>query len=152
MQKEFITTSAKQSQELGKKLSQEIKTGVIICLTGELGAGKTTFTQGILKGLKVEGPYTSPTFLIIKQYKKKFSSSKQIPNSKFQIHHIYHIDAYRVNSEDILNLGWKEIIANSQNVVIIEWADRIKKIIPSNSLWINFKWIALDKRKISFKS
>jgi len=151
MPKEFITTSAKQSQELGKKLSQEIKIGEIICLTGELGAGKTTFTQGILKGLKVEGPYTSPTFLIIKQYKKKFPISKQFPN-KFQMHNIYHIDAYRVNSEDILNLGWKEIIANSQNVVIIEWADRIKKIIPPNSLWISFKWLAQDKRKIIFKS
>jgi len=155
MQKEVITTSAKQTQKLGKKLSQEIQTGGIICLTGELGAGKTTFAQGILKGLKIEGPYTSPTFVIMKQYKKKIPNSKSQITNKFKIHNVYHIDAYRVNAEDILNLGWKEIIANSQNIVIIEWADRIKKIIPNkdekscvSTTWIEFFWKGKNKRKI----
>ena len=74
----FITNNFKETQKLGENLAQKIKTGAIICLQGELGSGKTTFTQGLLKGLGVEGPYTSPTFLIMKEYNLKF------PISNFQ--------------------------------------------------------------------
>lgn len=137
--KTFITTGSKQTQELGKMLAQEILDiqcpSPIICLTGELGSGKTTFTQGLLKGLKVASPYTSPTFVIVKKYKNN----------------IYHFDAYRVTAKDILNLGWEEIITDSKNIVIIEWADRIKKIIPKKSLQISFKWIDNNSRKIILK-
>ncbi len=162
--KSFITNSAKQTQKLGEILTEEIldiqcPKNVILCLTGELGSGKTTFTQGLLKGLKIKGPYTSPTFLVMKHYKKKipisnfqFPISKQIQNSKFKILNIYHIDAYRVTAKDILNLGWKEIIANKNNIIIIEWADRIKKIIPARAVWIKFKWVDEKKRKITFMS
>lgn len=164
MRKEFITESSKQTKKLGEILAKELKNGGIIALSGDLGAGKTTFTQGFLKGLKVKGPYTSPTFLVIKNYKKEISSLKpQTSNlayrqaGKFQsinrrtnleIKNIYHIDTYRVNAKDILNLGWKEIIANPKNIVIIEWADRIKRIIPKSALWIKFEWVDENKRKI----
>lgn len=134
--KKFITTSAKQTQKLGELLAQELKGGQIICLSGDLGSGKTTFTQGLLKGLKIAGPYTSPTFVIMKKYKNN----------------IFHFDAYRVGAKDILNLGWEEIIANKNNVVIVEWADRIKKIIPNppagGVLRIRFEWMDENKRKI----
>jgi len=141
MQREFITEQAKETQKLGQLLAGEIlrtkfTQAAVICLSGELGAGKTTFTQGLLKGLKVKGPYTSPTFVIMKQYKKN----------------IYHLDAYRVTAEDILNLGWEELIADKNNILIVEWADRIKKIIPRNSIWIKFGWLDENKRKISFLS
>lgn len=135
MQREFITTNSKQTQALGKLLAEEIRGQAVICLEGDLGAGKTTFTQGFLQGLKIKGPYTSPTFVVMKEYKQKEKS-------------IYHIDAYRVDSEDILNLGWEEIVAG-KNIIIIEWADRIKKIIPKDAVWIKFEWLDLprsDKR------
>ena len=135
MEKTFVTTNSKQTQKLGELLALELKGGEIICLDGELGAGKTTFTQGLLKGLKVEGPYTSPTFLIMKQYEN-----------------VYHIDAYRVEAQDILNLGWEEILSNKKNIIIIEWAERIKKIIPSNAIWIKFEWLDENKRKIIYKN
>lgn len=121
---------------MGEMLAREIRGGKIVCLSGELGSGKTTFTQGLLRGLKIKGPYTSPTFVIMKKYSKD----------------IFHIDAYRVKENDIINLGWKEIIADNNKIIIIEWADRIKKIIPEGALWINFKWISENKRKIIFKA
>jgi len=149
MQKEFITTSSKETQRLGELLADEILKGsdpfkgigsLTICLSGDLGAGKTTFTQGLLKGLKVKGPYTSPTFVIMKKYKNN----------------IFHLDAYRVKDKDILNLGWEEIITDPKNIVIVEWADRIKKIIPNppagGVLWIKFEWLDKNKRKMTFMS
>jgi tRNA threonylcarbamoyladenosine biosynthesis protein TsaE len=152
-----ISNSAKETQKLGEEMAEKLKSGDIICLSGDLGSGKTTFTQGLLKGLKIKGPYMSPTFLIIKHYKKEFPISKsqfpnkfKIQNSKFKILNIYHMDAYRVSAKDILNLGWEEIIANPKNIIIIEWADRIKKIIPKDALWIKFEWMDENKREIKF--
>jgi len=161
MKETFITTNSKQTQKLGELLAQELKGGPastrgdrsstrggeVICLDGELGAGKTTFTQGLLKGLKIKGPYTSPTFLIMKQYQPH-------PNplliKEREINGAYHFDAYRVEAQDILNLGFEEILSNKKNIIIIEWASRIEKIIPKNSLHINFEWLDENKRKISF--
>ena len=141
----FITKSSKETQGLGRMLAGKFKNGLIIALSGDLRAGKTTFTQGFLKGLNVKGPYTSPTFLIIKQYHVSHSAKHKTKNKN----EIYHIDAYRIGSEDIISLGWKEIIANPKNIVIIEWADRIKRIIPKSALWIKFEWTDENKRKIT---
>lgn len=158
MQKEFTTTSARQTQKLGGMLAKELKGGEIICLTGELGSGKTTFTQGFLKGLKIEGPYTSPTFVIMKHYHITHNIEHTAKNKKMShppssiLHDAYHIDAYRIKSSDMLNLGWEEIIADPGNVVIIEWADRIRDIIPDNAIWIEFSWIDEKRRKATFKS
>jgi tRNA threonylcarbamoyladenosine biosynthesis protein TsaE len=161
MQKIFITKSSKETQGLGKILAEELKDdpaslrqavvsasrgGGILALEGELGSGKTTFTQGFLAGLRVKGPYTSPTFLVIKNYKKKIPIKPKSSNTKTQ--NIYHIDTYRIKDKDILSLGWEEIISNPENIVIIEWADRIKKIIPKHALWIKFKWIDNNTREI----
>lgn len=140
--KTIITENSKQTQKLGKMLAGEIKTGEIICLEGDLGTGKTTFAQGFLKKLGTKGPYTSPTFLILKNYK----------SGKHKNFNIYHIDAYRVNAKDIFNLGWKEMVAEKKNIIIIEWADRIRKIIPRGAIWIKFQWISINKRKVLFKS
>ncbi len=131
----FITTSKNQTQKLGEELAKELRGGEVICLSGELGAGKTTFTQGLLKGLKARGPYTSPTFVVMKKYKN-----------------IYHIDAYRIKDKDLLELGWEEMLAENPpaggNIIIIEWAERVRKIIPDNAIWINFKWLDKNKREL----
>jgi tRNA threonylcarbamoyladenosine biosynthesis protein TsaE len=162
----FTTNSAKQTQKLGEMLASELCGGEIICLSGELGSGKTTFAQGVLKGLGAKGPYTSPTFVVMKHYKCKFSifnfqfSNKskilklkkpkkyQIPDTKYQILNVYHIDAYRVSVKDILELGWEEIIAGKNNVVIVEWAERMKKIIPKKAIWLRFEHKGKEKREI----
>lgn len=127
----FITISKTQTQKLGEELAKELRGGEIICLSGDLGAGKTTFTQGFLKGLKAKGPYTSPTFVVMKKYKN-----------------IYHIDAYRIKDKDLMGLGWEELLANKKNIIIVEWAERVRKIIPDNAIWVNFKWLDENKREL----
>jgi tRNA threonylcarbamoyladenosine biosynthesis protein TsaE len=150
------TQDFRETQKLGQKLAEKLVSGQIICLSGELGSGKTTFAQGILKGLKVAGPYTSPTFVIIKHYHKTWNikqgtgENKLLHASYSMLHDIYHIDAYRVDEKDILNLGWEEIIAQPDNLIIIEWAERIKKIIPQTAKWINFSWEGEKKRRVVF--
>ena len=126
-------------------LAEEFRGGNIICLTGDLGTGKTTFTQGLLKGLKVKGPYTSPTFNIIKTYKTKNFRSR---TKNYGLLTIYHIDAYRINAKDLIDLGWKDFTGKPNSIVIIEWAEKVKKIIPASSLWIKFEWINDKGRKI----
>lgn len=135
--KKIITKSFLKTQKLGAEMAKKMKGGEVVCLSGELGSGKTTFTQGFLKALGAKGPYTSPTFLIMKQYKLKNKT-------------VYHIDAYRVEEKDILNLGWEEITADKNNIVVVEWAERIEKIIPKNALWVKFEWVNEKERKIIF--
>lgn len=159
MTNNFITTSSAQTKKLGELLAEELRGGEIICLSGDLGAGKTTFTQGLLKGLKIKGPYTSPTFGILKEYKvssRKYNvrDAKEkryiIHNTSYIIHSIFHIDAYRIGSKDLLELGFKDFAGKKDSVTIIEWPEKVKKIIPTGAVWINFEWVDEKQRKISF--
>ena len=158
MKNTFITNSSEQTQKLGELLAIELKGGEIVCLSGELGSGKTTFTQGVLKGLGAKGPYTSPTFVVMKHYRIRtprqgstFSLSAYTSNSSRSNLSVYHIDAYRIGSKDILDLGWEEIIHDKKNIVIIEWAERIKSIIPKGAIWLKFQHEKGDQRKITVK-
>ena len=140
MQK-IITENSEQTRELAKLLALEIRGGGIICLSGDLGAGKTTFTQGLLEGLGVEGPYTSPTFAIMKEYR--------LQTTNYKLQTVYHIDAYRVEEKDILDLGWKDFAGKENTVTIVEWAERAENIIPSGALRLDFKWLDENKREIT---
>ena len=109
----FQTSNANESQTLGKRLGKTLRAGDIILLYGDLGAGKTTFTQGIAEGLGVgnEEYVRSPTFTLINQYQGR--------------HPIYHIDLYRIDSfADISNLGFEELLYG-EGVLIIEWAEKL---------------------------
>ena len=117
--------------------------GECTVLLGHSGAGKTTFTQGLLRGLGIKGAVTSPTFNIIKVYNLKAKS--------YKLKAVFHIDAYRVRAKDVLDLGWKDFAGKPDSIVIVEWAERIKKIIPTNAVWIKFEWLDEKKRKISLK-
>ena len=144
MQK-ILTRNSKETKNLAKVLAGEIRGGEIICLSGDLGAGKTTFTQGLLEALGAEGPYTSPTFVVIKNYKGIF-------NSQFSIHkqiEINHIDAYRINEKDLLELGWQDFAGKKDCVTIIEWPERVKNLIPTEALWISFEWLSENEREIT---
>ncbi len=142
----IISTSAAQTKKIGRLLAEELSGGEIICLSGDLGAGKTTFTQGLLNGLEIKGPYTSPTFAIVKEY--KINLKFQISNLKLSS--VYHIDAYRINSKDLLELGFADFAGQEKSIVIIEWPGNIKKIIPAGAIWINFQWINEKEREITF--
>ena len=152
---QFTTSTALQTKKLGALLAEELQGGEVICLSGDLGAGKTTFTQGLLKGLHISGPYTSPTFTIMKEYGisnlefGKNTALFKIQNSKFKISHVYHIDAYRIESDDLIGLGWQDFAGKPHVITIIEWPERVKRILPKNALWIDFQWLDEKKRRIT---
>ena len=150
---EIITKSAEETKKIGLTLTETLKRPIIlkqaliIALEGDLGSGKTTFIQGLAKGLKIKENVLSPTFLILKQFSL---SEAGLPLAEIRSYKsFYHIDAYRLkNSEELLELGFKDLINNSENIIVIEWADKIKKILPKNILWINFKNLGKSRRKI----
>ncbi len=112
------------------KLNPRIKNALVLALTGDLGTGKTTFAQGFFKALGIKNRVTSPTFILIKNYKP------QTINYRLA----YHIDCYRIKKpKELLSLGLKEILKNSKNIILIEWAEKIKRFLPKNSIWIKFE-------------
>jgi len=141
MKKVYKTKNIKETQDIAQQLAKKIlkkKSTVVIGLQGELGGGKTTFVQGFAKGLGIKEKILSPTFVIFKRFPIKERN-------------LYHFDCYRVkNEEDILELGFEEIISNPKNIVVIEWASKIKKIMPKDTIWINFKFIDETTRAIDF--
>lgn len=147
----FLTKNSLQTRKLGNFLAKEIlkkissKKTPIFALVGNLGSGKTTFLKGFARGLGIKEKILSPTFIII----KRFKINKKLGHFK----NFYHVDCYRIKkSKEILNLGFKEIISNHQNIVAIEWAEKIKKILPKDTIWIFLKFINKNKRKITIKS
>jgi tRNA threonylcarbamoyladenosine biosynthesis protein TsaE len=144
---EKITKNAKETKKLGEILAEKILSLKIkkrfLALKGELGGGKTTFLQGFARGLGIKKKISSPTFIIMKKFKIKN------PKSKFE--NFYHIDCYRIQRpKEILNLGFKEIVKNSKNIVAVEWAEKIERVLPKNCLKIEFEMISFNKRKIKF--
>lgn len=115
-------------------------------MSGNLGAGKTTFTQGLLEALGAEGPYTSPTFTIVKEYALKHPKLPKFPN---KLSKAYHIDAYRIGPDDLLELGFNDFAGKENTVTIIEWPENVKNIIPKSATWLNFEWLDENKRKIT---
>lgn len=106
----------------------------VIALVGDLGAGKTTFTQGFLKELGVKRRVISPTFLLIRRYELKGKS--QIPNPKIQTD-AFHLDCYRIHKpQEMLSLGLREILKNPKHIVLIEWPELVKKYLPKDTMWI----------------
>lgn len=134
----IITHSSEETQQVAADLAKEFSGGVI-ALTGELGAGKTTFVQGFAKGLGIKDKIISPTFILIRQH--------PIPKTKKML---YHIDLYRLEgTQDIKDLGIQEIMENPNNIVVlIEWAEKIEKLLPKNTLKISLNTKAENIREI----
>ncbi len=136
---EMITKNERETKKVARMLAQEIikkplktKGAVVIGLQGELGAGKTRFVQGFAKGLGIRQRLTSPTFVLMKKYKN-----------------LYHIDCYRIDKpKDLLDLDFKEIVSNPDNIILIEWAEKVRKILPKDTIWIKFEIINFKERKI----
>ncbi len=134
---QYISKSDIQTKQIAQNLAQNLKGGEILALVGELGAGKTTFIQGLGESLGIK-KIISPTFILMRKY--------EIKNKNF-----YHIDLYRLEDNlksEIINLGITDIWAKKENIVALEWADKIKDQLPKNTIWINFKSIGENERKI----
>jgi tRNA threonylcarbamoyladenosine biosynthesis protein TsaE len=120
--KSLIIKSEKQTQAFAQKLAKSLKGGEIIALEGDLGAGKTTMTQYIAKAFKIKTNVTSPTFVLMKIY--------PTGNLKSAIRNLIHVDCYRLDDpQELFYLGIEEYLNHKESVVIIEWADKIKKYL-----------------------
>ncbi|MDP3934805.1 MAG: tRNA (adenosine(37)-N6)-threonylcarbamoyltransferase complex ATPase subunit type 1 TsaE [Candidatus Giovannonibacteria bacterium] len=154
---DIFTKSDKETKKLGEALAKEImkpsstkatedklKTATVLSLEGDLGAGKTTFVQGFGKFLGIKERIQSPTFVILKIYKI---------NKKANFKNFIHVDAYRLKSKDFKVFGWENFIKNKNNIILVEWGNKIKNILPKNSLRIIFKHGKnFSERKIIFKN
>lgn len=148
LQNKITTKSPKETKDVAKKLitrifelKQDKNSSYIICLEGNLGGGKTTFTQGLANGLGIKETVNSPTFLIMKKY-----SSPELNKKKYQL---YHFDCYRLSGyQEILDLGWKEITSEKNNIVVIEWSEKIKEILPKEKTIVRFEFVDKETRKI----
>lgn len=155
-----ISNSAKETEEIGKNFAKFLNPNfispIVVSLEGELGGGKTTFVKGFAFALGIDEMVKSPTFVIMKKYQIKAESRKskvKEVNKNLKFKNFYHFDCYRVHeAEDISELGWKEIIRNPENIIMAEWGDKIKKILPKNYIRIKFKFIDKNKRKIIVKT
>lgn len=123
--------SIKNSKKYAAELVKTLNGGEVIALNGPLGSGKTTFTKHLAKCLKVKGVVTSPTFIIMSHKQGKTLESKKII--------FLHLDLYRTNSwREVEALGLTELWQKPEVITIIEWADKIKKYLPSKTIYINF--------------
>ncbi len=133
---EVVTCSSEETKMIANRLASLLSEGTLITLSGQLGAGKTTFTQGLALGLNIKKHVTSPTFTLLKIY------NGDLP--------LYHIDAYRLEGVE-QDLGFDEYI-EGDGVCVIEWSNFIENILPKECLNIEFNILENDDRKLTFKA
>jgi len=132
---EFFSRSADQTRRLGMRLGALLKPGDRICLSGDLGSGKTTLVQGIAKGWGSVSMVTSPTFVIVNEYPR--------PDGFI----LFHLDAYRLSDAreaEELDLDYMLV----RGCLVVEWAEHIKEALPEENLWVSLKWISDEQRSL----
>jgi tRNA threonylcarbamoyladenosine biosynthesis protein TsaE len=138
----FISKDSEDTKKIAEKLVRSLEVGeraVVLALYGDLGAGKTTLAQNIGEYLGVHDPIQSPTYLIEKIY--------ELRRSPWQ--HLVHIDAYRLDDEsELLSLGWREIVNKPENLIIVEWADKVGNILPDDAIHIHIRHVSEHEREI----
>ena len=140
-----VTKSPEETRRLGEKIARSLKGGETLALVGELGSGKTTFVKGLAKGLGVEQRIISPTFIILRKYDIPLV---QRPRG---IKNFYHIDLYRLEGaveSELKNIGAPDVWGKRQNIVVVEWAEKVTGLFPQNTIWIKFENLGKAKRKI----
>lgn len=133
---EIVSESSARTFDIGCSIGRRLSAGDIVALTGELGAGKTSLTQGIASGLEVSNKYqiTSPTFTLVNEYPGRLT--------------LYHVDVYRLaGSDDMLAMGYEDFFFG-KGVTVIEWAEKIRDILPAESYVIKMTYVDEDTRKI----
>lgn len=130
------TTSAAETQDFGAEFAKRLSPGVVVCLYGDLGAGKTTLVQGIARGLGIKKRLISPTFILVRRY-------------KLSIGYLYHIDLYRLqNVDEVKAIGIEELLADPTNILLIEWPERIESLLPKRYWKVQLKTIDEKTRSI----
>ncbi len=157
---EFLSKSVAETAKIAANFAEatlakpKSTMATIVGLYGELGSGKTTFMKYLAKAFGIEETIKSPTFVIMKIYDltPRFASPSPCQGEgKGEVYSLIHIDAYRIEKEEeMLNLGWQEIISDPRNLICIEWADKIAGIMPSHIV-IKFEHVDESSRRINIK-
>lgn len=136
---EVISRSPEQTRRVGMRLGGLLKTGDVIGLEGDLGSGKTTFVQGLASGWGSLDPVSSPTYVLVNVYRRLDEGD------------LYHLDAYRLQGpEEAFHLDLDAMIDSGP--LVVEWADRVRKALPGDLLWVQMRWIAEEQRDFMFKA
>jgi len=134
--KKYITDSQEETKKVAKEFALELKGGEIICYFGEVGAGKTVFTQGLCKGLGFDGYVNSPSYIILNEYN----------TDKFNL---YHYDLYRISSPDELTeIGFYDFAGKEKNITLVEWAELLEDELPEDRIEITINVLDAEKREI----
>ena len=143
----FEVNSVEETWELAKKLAAELKPGDVVCLEGDLGAGKTTFTQGLAAALGVPGRVNSPTFCIVQEHR-----APNLPNLPNLPNFLVHMDLYRLHGEDdVIAIGWEDYLAEGA-ILVVEWPERAGSLVPSAAKHVVFTHLdAEESRRIEFR-
>ena len=148
----FEVGSVEETWELARKLAPELKPGDVVCLEGDLGAGKTTFTQGLAAALGVPGRVNSPTFCIVQEHRRPPSSAAGLPSSVSSPSLLVHMDLYRLrNEDDVIAVGWEDYLAEGASRGV-EWPERAGKLIPAEAKHVVFTHLGGEEsRRVEFK-
>ena len=150
--KTLKTNSAEATQKLAEEMAGKLQApssklhALVLALQGDLGAGKTTFTQGFFRGLGIKRRAISPTFIIMRRYRVGTRNKRQGTGN---FTNLYHFDAYRLKAaSDLEALEFKLILADPANIVLIEWPERVRDILPKATKWIRFKYGRKENERI----
>jgi len=136
---DFFSRSPEQTRRIGMRVGGALQTGDVLCLQGDLGAGKTTFVQGLAQGWGSVDSVSSPTFILVNVYRRADQSQ------------LFHMDAYRVDSTpEAEELDLDSMLA--EGALVIEWPERMAGLIPTERLWVKFEHVDDEEREMKFKA
>jgi tRNA threonylcarbamoyladenosine biosynthesis protein TsaE len=136
---EIISRSSDQTRRVGMRLGTLLQPGNVICLEGDLGAGKTTLVQGLAVGWGSLDLVSSPTFVLVNLYRRADQGK------------LFHLDAYRLERpEEAFYLDIEEML--NEGALVVEWAERIETVLPKRRLWVSLRWIDDDQRDLIFSA
>lgn len=137
---DFVSNGVEQTVRLGVRLGELLQPHDIVCLSGELGAGKTAFARGVGRGWGSSIRVTSPTFTLVNEYPRLSDG-----------HILYHLDCYRLNSTgDVVTAGIEDILEGN-GAIMIEWPERLEAWLPADLLWISLSYVSETRRKLHIK-
>jgi len=128
-----VVKNIQQTEKLAINFASKLKGGEVVLLNGDLGAGKTTFTQFVFASLGVKEVVSSPTFAILKSYQGKFK--------------LHHFDTYRITTEEAIEAGFDEIFLEKDSVIFVEWSENIASLLPEKTIKINIKYLNESERE-----
>jgi tRNA threonylcarbamoyladenosine biosynthesis protein TsaE len=134
----IATRSPEETEAAGQELGRTLRAGDVVALTGELGAGKTCFVQGLARGLGVRGLATSPTFVLINEYRGRLP--------------VHHVDAFRTASlTELMDLGLPDLF-DEGGVTVVEWADKVGPLLPARTIHVEIVGVGDEPRQITIRA